>query len=121
MKVFTPAKGTLLVLRDEMEVDIKTEGGLYKPERAVELANQGEVRASSVESQYESGQRIVFTKYAGSEFELNGVMYIILPEKDVQGSVREVASSTDARPQSAEDLAAATQAALAQLEKQASV
>ena len=53
MQVFTPSShpperyyDTVLVLRDAQEQEEKTEGGLYKPQRAVELANQGEVRAA---------------------------------------------------------------------------
>ena len=87
---FSPRNKCIMVLRDEGAEDKKTEGGLFIPGRAVELANQGEVRAVPPDSQYEVGQRVVFTKYAGSEFTLNGVLYILLPEKDIQGTVDDI-------------------------------
>lgn len=125
MQAFTPAKhsaatdnDTLLILRDSEDLE-KTDGGLYKPQRAVEIANQGEVRASAEGSQYNAGDRIVFVKYAGAVIELNGIEYVLLKEKEVQGIVRTIDMPSDAKPQTSEDVNAAAQAALAQLEKQA--
>lgn len=120
MQVFTPSShppdryyDTVLVLRDAQEAEKQTEGGLYIPGRAVELANQGEVRAVSANSQYEIGQRIVFTKYAGSAIELNGVEYLLLQEREIQGTVREIGSIGEAIVNNDEAL----QAALAQFER----
>lgn len=125
MQVFTPAKhsaetdnDTLLVLRDGENLE-KTEGGLYKPQRAVELANQGEVRASADGSRYSAGDRVVFVKYAGAEIDLNGITYVLLKEKEVQGLIHTVDSPTDAVIQTADDVNAAAQAALAMLEQKA--
>ena len=125
MQIFTPSKhnerddnNTVLVLRDEIK-EKKTDGGLYYADRAVELASQGEVRASVEGSQYEPGDRIVFVKYAGAEIELNGVDYLLLKEKEIQGTVREIASATDATPQTSDDVNAAAQEALALLAKTA--
>lgn len=59
-------------------------------DRSVELANEGEVRASSPTSEYQPGDRIIFTRYAGSEFVLNEIPYILLQEKEVQGKVEEI-------------------------------
>jgi len=112
VQVFTPANETIMVLRDNVG-DTKMENGLYRPERAVELSNQGEVRAVNPNSQYAVGDRIVFTKYAGSEIELNGVTYLLLKEKEIQGTIKEIASSTDAKPENPAELAAA----LAEFEK----
>ena len=89
MQVFSPRNETVLVLRDEVK-DKVSEGGIIFADRAVELANQGEVRAVGPASQYEVGQRVVFTKYAGSEIELNGVPYLLLKEKEIQGTIVEV-------------------------------
>ena len=124
MQIFTPSKhnerddnNTVLVLRDEIKE--KKIGSLYVADRAVELASQGEVRASVAGSQYEPGDRIVFVKYAGAEIELNGVDYLLLKEKEIQGTVREIASATDATPQTSDDVNAAAQEALALLAKTA--
>jgi chaperonin GroES len=93
MQVFTPAShppeknfDVVLVLRDEIK-EKKSEGGIIFADRAVELANQGEVRAVSPKSDYQPGQRIVFTKYAGSTIDLNGVEYLLLQEREIQGTV----------------------------------
>lgn len=107
MQVFTPANETIMVLRDETPGEKKTDGGLFIPGRAVELSNQGEVRAVNPTSQYAVGDRIVFTKYAGSEIELNGVTYLLLKEKEIQGTIKEIASSTDVKPENPAELAAA--------------
>jgi len=95
MLVFTPSShppdkyyDVVLVLRDAVK-EKKSDGGIIYADRAVELASQGEVRAVSKNSDYEVGQRIVFTKYAGSELELNGVEYILLQEREIQGTVIE--------------------------------
>jgi chaperonin GroES len=121
---FKPSKGEgngfVLVYRDIIE-DERTEGGLYKPQRAIEIANQGEVRAAYDGCQYQSGDRVVFTKYSGSELELNGVMYILIKEREIQGTVEmhEVPDSPSAaRPQTAEDVNAAAAEALAKLTKE---
>lgn len=123
MQVFTPSShppdryyDTVLVLRDAQEAEKQTEGGLFIPGRAVELANQGEVRAVSANSQYEVGQRIVFTKYAGSEIPLNGVDYLLLQEREIQGTVTEVANTTETIADK-EESARLLQAALAQFER----
>ena len=112
MQVFSPRNETVLVLRDDSANDVKTDGGLYIPNRAVELSNQGEVRAVGPNSQYEVGQRVVFTKYAGSELALNNVPYILLKEKEIQGVIYD-APGTDTLV----DKEAQLQVALAQFER----
>lgn len=128
MQLFTPLNNTIMVLRDESAGDVKSDGGLFIPGRAVEIANEGEVRAvpdsrpnanPPYEPSVEVGDRVVFTKYAGSEFTLNGVPYILLKETELQGKVRKVLSSTDSTPHTEEDLKDTVQKALAELEKQA--
>ena len=119
MQIFTPAKhdplhdnNTVQVLRDETAGDKQSEGGIFIPGRAVEIANQGEVRAAAEGSQYQVGQRIVFTKYAGSAIELNGIEYVLLREKEIQGTVVNVnVAETKA------DKEAQLQAALEQFER----
>src|SRR5271170_3751928 len=90
MQIFSPKNQTVLALRDDSANDVQTEGGLFIPNRAVELSNQGEVRAAEKDSPYAVGDRVVFTKYAGSEIELNGVPYLLLKEKEIQGTITTV-------------------------------
>lgn len=125
MKVVTPFNETLLVLRDESK-DKVSAGGIVLSDRSVELANEGEVRAvpedvfdengkRTYHCPFNPGDRILFTKYAGSEVEMNGIEYLLLKQKEIQGRVREVFSSSDATPQTADDVAAAAAEALAKL------
>lgn len=112
--------GTVMVLRDEVKEKV-SDGGIVFAERAIELANQGEVRAAYEGCQYTSGDRVVFTKYSGSEFLLNGVDYLLLKEKEIQGKVIDVEIDVPddllPTPQTAEDVNAAAAAALALLGK----
>jgi chaperonin GroES len=120
VQVFTPAthpkefeNNTVLVIRDADGGD-KTEGGLYKPQQAIEIANQAEIRAVAEDSRYKVGDRIVFVKYAGSQITLNGIEYTLLKEKEIQGTVTgtsEIVNTASLQGQK-EDL----QAALAQFE-----
>lgn len=124
MQLFKPAKhdpttdnDTLLVLRDD-NVNKKV-GSLYIADRAVELANTGTVSASADGSRYIAGDKVVFVKYAGAEIELNGITYVLLKEKEVQGTIRIVDSPTDIKPQTQADVDVVVQEALAKLSAQA--
>ena len=97
MQIFTPSShppernyDVIMVLRDEVKEKKSDSGNLIIPDRAVEMANQGEVRAVSADSSYEVGQRVVFVKYSGADLELNGVTYTLLKEMEVKGTVIEV-------------------------------
>src|SRR5208282_1919967 len=122
MQIFTPAKhdplhdnNTVQVLRDEAAGDKQSEGGIFIPGRAVEIANQGEVRAAAEGSQYQIGDRVIFTKYAGSTIELNGIEYVLLKEKEIQGTVETIGDPTKTLEEQKDDL----KAALAQFDEQA--
>jgi co-chaperonin GroES (HSP10) len=100
-----------MVLRDEVKEKKSDSGNLIIPDRAVEMANQGEVRAVSADSSYEVGQRVVFVKYSGADLELNGVTYTLLKEMEVKGTVIEVNV-----PETVKEKEDALQKALAQFE-----
>lgn len=122
IKRFSPRNEVIMVLRDEQAHDVKTDAGIFLPNRAVELANEGVVRAVGPNSQYQVDQRVVFTKYAGSELPLNGVTYLLLKEKEVQGVIEatEVDGPVgDTGAATTENLDAAVQEALGKLEKTA--
>jgi len=123
MQVFTPAthpaefeNNTVLIIRDADGGD-KTGGGIYKPQQAIEIANQGEVRAVAADSRYKVGDRIIFVKYSGSVITLNGIDYTLLKEKEIQGTV--TGESEIVTPESLKEKSEDLQAALAAFEAQA--
>jgi len=77
------------VLHDEE----KTKGGIVLPDTAKEKPTEGEVIAVGTGKVLENGQklplevkvgdRIIFSKYAGTEVKLDGEEYVIFSERDV--------------------------------------
>ncbi len=71
----------------------KTKSGLYLPDTAQEKPQEGEVVAVGTGKVLENGQklplevkvgdRIIFSKYAGSEVKIDGDPYVIFSERDV--------------------------------------
>jgi len=71
----------------------KTKGGIVLPDTAKEKPQEGEVMAVGTGKVLENGQklplevkvgdRIIFSKYAGTEVKLDGVEYVIFSERDV--------------------------------------
>ena len=90
-----PLRDRLLVRRiDEEE---KTKGGIIIPDSAKEKPQEGEVVAvgsgrvnedgKSTPLDLKVGDRILFSKYSGTEVKLEGEEYLILREDDVQGVI----------------------------------
>ena len=71
----------------------KTKGGIVLPDTAKEKLTEGEVMAIGTGKVLENGQklplevkvgdRIIFSKYAGTEVKLDGEEYVIFSERDV--------------------------------------
>ena len=71
----------------------KTKGGIVLPDTAKEKPTEGEVMAVGTGKVLENGQklplevkvgdRIIFSKYAGTEVKLDGEEYVIFSERDV--------------------------------------
>ena len=92
MKV-TPLNDRVLVLRiDEEE---KTAGGIIIPDTAKEKPQEGKVVAVGPGKLDEEGKRIsmdvkkddrvLFSKYGGTEIKIDGVEHLILREDDILG------------------------------------
>ncbi|MEE9278678.1 MAG: co-chaperone GroES [Myxococcota bacterium] len=88
---FRPLHNRLIVQRlDEEE---KTSGGIIIPDTAKEKPSQGKVIAAGPGKRDDKGNlialdvavgdRILFSKYAGSEVTLDGEEYLIISEDDV--------------------------------------
>ena len=85
------------VLVKRLVTDDKTPGGIYIPDTAKEKPQKGEVVAvgkGQVQNsgtvrplEVKQGDKILFSKYAGVEFETDGQEYLILKEEDILGTL----------------------------------
>ncbi len=89
MKVFNPANDKIAVMTDAK--DIQTKGGLYIPATvgAAQRIFSGTVYAvGPLVTQFTKGDRVMYTPYTSStEVEVDGFKYMIIPEKDILGTV----------------------------------
>ncbi len=92
------ANGHLTPLRDRVVVkpiqrEEVTKGGIVLPETAKEKPQQGEVIAvgkgrltdsgDRIPMDVSTGDKVLFAKYAGTEFKLDDDEYLILSENDI--------------------------------------
>ena len=75
-----------------IEADEVTKGGIVLPGTAKEKPQQGEVLAvgsgeyidgKKVELEVKVGDKIIFSKYAGTEVKLDGQEYLLLKQSDI--------------------------------------
>ena len=76
-----------------VEHEEKTKSGIFLPDTAREKPQEGIVEAvgpgrildtgARVPLDVEAGDRVLYAKYAGNEFKLDDVEYLIISEKDV--------------------------------------
>jgi chaperonin GroES len=86
-----PLHNRLIVKR--LEEDEKTAGGIIIPDTAKEKPQQGKVVAAGagrrddkgklIAMEVQKGDRVLFSKYAGSEVNLDGEEHLIISEDDV--------------------------------------
>ncbi len=86
-----PLHNRLIVER--LEEDEKTSGGIISPDTAKEKPQQGRVEAvgpgirddkgNRIAMGVQKGDRVLFSKYSGSEVKLEGDDYLIISEDDV--------------------------------------
>ncbi len=85
------------VLDKRIEEEEKTAGGIIIPDTAKEKPQEGEVVAvgpgkrldsgSVQEMGVKAGDRILFSKYGGTEVKIDGQEYLIMREDDILGVV----------------------------------
>ena len=85
------------VIVKRIEEEEKTAGGIIIPDTAKEKPQQGEVIAAgngriledgSVRPlDVKTGDRVIFSKYAGTEIKIDGEEYLIMREEDILGVV----------------------------------
>ncbi|MFS8524262.1 MAG: co-chaperone GroES [Limnochordales bacterium] len=81
-----------------VEQEERTKGGIVLPDTAKEKPQEGEVLAvgtgrlldsgERVPLEVQVGDRVVFSKYGGTEIKLEGEEYIILRESDILAVVK---------------------------------
>lgn len=84
--------GDRVVIR-VLEQEEKTASGIFLPDTAKEKPSQGEVIAVGLGKLQDDGKRvaldvkvgdkIIFSKYAGTEVKFEGVQYLIVSERDI--------------------------------------
>ncbi len=85
------------ILVERVEEDEKTKGGLYIPDTAKEKPAEGKVVASGNGRMGEDGKllpmdvkvgdRVLFSKYGGTEVKIDGIDYLIMRQDDVLGVI----------------------------------
>jgi chaperonin GroES len=88
-----PMNDRILVVRVEEEK--KTAGGIIIPDTAKEKPQEGKVVAAGpgkmgedgkrTPMELKKGDRVLFSKYAGSEIKIDGVEHIFMREDDILG------------------------------------
>jgi chaperonin GroES len=90
-----PLNDRLLVKR--LEEITKTAGGIIIPDSAKEKPAEGEViavgpgkvneKGDRIALQVTVGDRVLFSKYGGTDVKLDGVDYLIMREDDIMGII----------------------------------
>ena len=81
------------VLVKRLESEDKTAGGLYIPDTAKEKPSKGEVMAvgsgkvaddgKAIPMTVKAGDKVLFSKYAGTEIKIDGDEYLVMREDDI--------------------------------------
>ncbi len=90
-----PLQDRVIVKR--LEEDEMSKGGIIIPDSAKESPAEGEIMAAGPGKKDENGKvaplevkkgdKVVFSKYAGTEIKVDGVEYLIMREEDILGIV----------------------------------
>ena len=90
-----PLHDRILVKR--MSEEEKTVGGIIIPDSAKEKPQQGEIIATgkgrvteegkSLPLEVKAGDKVLFSKYAGTELKLDGQEFLMMREEDVLGVI----------------------------------
>lgn len=90
--------GDRLVVKVAEVKEEKTKSGLYVPDTAKEKPQEGEVLAVGPGARNDKGERmpmdinvgdkVIFSKYAGTEVKIDGEEYLILSERDVLAIIK---------------------------------
>jgi chaperonin GroES len=91
-----PLHDRILVRR--MAEEEKTAGGLFIPDTAKEKPQRGEIVAAGkgrltedgklLPLEVKAGDKVLFSKYAGTEIKLSGEEYLMMREEDILGIIQ---------------------------------
>ena len=91
-----PINDRILVIREEKEQ--KSAGGIFIPDTAKEKPQQGKVIAAGpgkmgddgkrIPLEVKKGDRIIFSKYAGTEIKFYGIEHVFLKEDDILSIIK---------------------------------
>ncbi len=91
-----PLHDRILVRR--MAEEEKTAGGLFIPDSAKEKPQRGEIVAAgkgrvtedgkTLPLEVKAGDKVLFSKYAGTEIKLSGDEYLMMREEDILGIIQ---------------------------------
>ena len=83
------------ILGERVEEEKKTAGGIIIPDTAKEKPQEGKVMAAGpgkmgddgkrIPMELKKGDRVLFSKYAGTEIKIDGVEHIFMREDDILG------------------------------------
>lgn len=74
------------IIVEPTEEITKTAGGIYIPDNAKEKQSKGKVVSigEKVETkELKAGDEVVYSKYAGTEFEIDSKKYLVVKEADI--------------------------------------
>lgn len=90
-----PMNDRILVLRTEKEQ--KTTGGIIIPDNAKEKPMEGKVIAvgpgkigddgKRIPMEVKKGDKVLFSKYAGTEIKIDGVEHLVMRQDDILGVI----------------------------------
>jgi chaperonin GroES len=101
---FRPLHDRVVVKR--IEAEEKTAGGIIIPDTAREKPQQGEVIAVGpggrdetgklIPIDIQTGDRVLFGKWSGTEVKIDGIEYLIMKESDIMGALVEAGAGRKA-------------------------
>ena len=90
--------GDRVIVKPLSEEDNKTPSGIYIPDTAKEKPQEGEVVAvgpgepndngEKIKPDVDKGDKVVYSKYGGTEIKIEGTEYLILSSRDILAKVR---------------------------------
>lgn len=83
MKTVAPVGERVLV--KSVEPEAKTSSGILLPTASQKRPNQGVVVGAAAAKAVKAGETVVYSKYAGTELEVQGVVHVLLKEEDLIG------------------------------------